>query len=115
MGGVSASHGNNEYRYDPWGNLIEKRSGQRQVQYFRYDRENRLVWSQTIVGAQVHSEGRYQYDSLGRRIGKTSEQDGRLEEKRFLWQGLRMLQELTPERDSLWNFTFAGLAQRASS
>ncbi|QKZ03783.1 hypothetical protein [Pseudomonas eucalypticola] len=54
----------NDYRYDPWANLIEKRSGQRQVQYFKYNHKNRLVWSQTIVGAQVHSEGRYQYDSL---------------------------------------------------
>ncbi|QKZ07625.1 RHS domain-containing protein [Pseudomonas eucalypticola] len=105
---------NNEYRYDPWGNLIEKRSGQRQVQYFKYDCENRLVASETLVQGRLHSKGRYQYDSLGRRIGKSAEQDGQVQEKRFLWQGLRMLQELTPERDSLYLYepgSYAPLAR----
>jgi len=31
-----------EYRYDPWGNLIEKRSGHSKLQHFAYDCENRL-------------------------------------------------------------------------
>ncbi|KAF4557157.1 sugar-binding protein, partial [Pseudomonas sp. CES] len=26
-----------EYRYDPWGNLIEKRSGHSKLQSFSYD------------------------------------------------------------------------------
>ncbi|QKZ02409.1 RHS domain-containing protein [Pseudomonas eucalypticola] len=105
---------NNEYRYDPWGNLIEKRSGQRQVQYFKYDCENRLVASETMVQGRLHSKGRYQYDSLGRRVGKSAEQDGQVQGKRFLWQGLRMLQELTPERDSLYLYepgSYAPLAR----
>ncbi|QKZ02404.1 RHS repeat-associated core domain-containing protein [Pseudomonas eucalypticola] len=105
---------NNEYRYDPWGNLIEKRSGQRQVQYFKYDCENRLVASETLVQGRLHSKGRYQYDSLGRRVGKSAQQDGQVQEKRFLWQGLRMLQELTPERDSLYLYepgSYAPLAR----
>ena len=37
-----------EYRYDPWGNLIEKRSGPNKVQYFSYDCENRLVRAETF-------------------------------------------------------------------
>jgi len=59
-----------EYRYDPWGNLIEKRSGHSKVQSFGYDCENRLVRAETLVNGKLESAGEYRYDSLGRRIAK---------------------------------------------
>ncbi len=103
-----------EYAYDAWGNLIEKRSGLTKLQTFTYDCENRLVRSETMVNSQVHSVGKYRYDSLGRRVGKTSEINGKTEYKQFLWQGLRMLREETPEQSSLYIYepgSYAPLAR----
>ena len=73
----------------PWGNLIEKCSeyGNR-LQRFGYDGENRLVRAETWVNGKLESTGHYRYDSLGRRIAKQAEINGKVEQKRFLWQGL---------------------------
>ncbi|WP_424108263.1 RHS repeat domain-containing protein, partial [Pseudomonas viridiflava] len=38
-----------EYTYDAWGNLIEKRSGLAKWQTFTYDCENRLVRAETML------------------------------------------------------------------
>jgi RHS repeat-associated protein len=103
-----------EYTYDAWGNLVEKRSGLSKLQTFTYDCENRLVRAETMVNSQVHSGGTYRYDSLGRRVGKTSEIEGRIEHKHFLWQGLRMLREETPGQSSLYIYepgSYAPLAR----
>ncbi|PVZ37268.1 YD repeat-containing protein [Pseudomonas sp. CC120222-01a] len=64
-----------EYRYDPWGNLIEKRSGHSKLQSFTYDCENRLVRAETVVNGKLESTGQYRYDSLGRRVAKQAEID----------------------------------------
>ncbi|SET48147.1 RHS repeat-associated core domain-containing protein [Pseudomonas graminis] len=103
-----------EYTYDAWGNLIEKRVGLRKLHTFSYDCENRLVRAETMVNSQVHSVGTYRYDSLGRRVGKTSEIDGQTEHKHFLWQGLQMLREETPWQSSLYIYepgSYAPLAR----
>jgi RHS repeat-associated protein len=103
-----------EYTYDAWGNLIEKRSGLTKLQTFTYDCENRLVRAETMVNSKVHSTGTYRYDSLGRRVGKTSEIDGQTEHKHYLWQGLRMLREETPWQSSLYIYepgSYAPLAR----
>ncbi len=73
-----------EYTYDAWGNLIEKRPGLIKLQTFTYDCDNRFVRAQTMVNSQTHSVGTYRYDSLGRRVGKTSEIDGQTEHKHLL-------------------------------
>lgn len=91
-----------EYAYDAWGNLIEKRVGLGKLQTFTYDCENRLVRAETMVNSQVHSVGTYRYDSLGRRVGKTSEIEGQTEHKQFILQGLQMLHEETPWQSSLY-------------
>jgi RHS repeat-associated protein len=62
----------------------------------------------------VHSVGTYRYDSLGRRVGKTSEIAGKTEHKHFLWQGLRMLREESPGQSSLYIYepgSYAPLAR----
>ncbi|MBI6706246.1 RHS repeat-associated core domain-containing protein, partial [Pseudomonas viridiflava] len=103
-----------EYSYDAWGNLIEKRSGLAKWQTFTYDCENRLVRAETMLNSQLHSTGTYQYDSLGRRVGKTSTKDGKTEHKNFLWQGLRMLREESPGQSSLYIYepgSYAPLAR----
>ncbi|MBA1245047.1 RHS repeat-associated core domain-containing protein [Pseudomonas japonica] len=102
------------YRYDPWGNLIEKRSGHTQLQHFTYDCENRLVRADTWRNGQHHSTGRYQYDSLGRRVAKHSERGGHTASTRFLWQGLRLLREDTPTASRLYLYepdSYAPLAR----
>ncbi|MND98716.1 putative deoxyribonuclease RhsC [compost metagenome] len=103
-----------EYRYDPWGNLVEKRSGHSKLQHFSYDCENRLVRAETLVNGKLESQGEYRYDSLGRRIAKQAEINGEVEQKRFLWQGLRMLREETPGQSILYLYepgSYAPLAR----
>ncbi|MEN5109976.1 RHS repeat-associated core domain-containing protein, partial [Pseudomonas sp. TWI672] len=103
-----------EYRYDPWGNLIEKRSGHSRLQSFSYDCENRLVRAETVVNGKLESTGAYRYDSLGRRVAKQSEINGITEQKHFLWQGLRMLREETPGQNILYLYepgSYAPLAR----
>ncbi|WP_415639464.1 RHS repeat-associated core domain-containing protein, partial [Pseudomonas plecoglossicida] len=103
-----------EYRYDPWGNLIEKRSGHSKLQNFSYDCENRLVRAETLVNGKLESTGEYRYDSLGRRIAKQAEINGAVEQKRFLWQGLRMLREETPGQSIVYLYepgSYAPLAR----
>ncbi len=96
------------------GNLIEKRSGLSKLQTFTYDCENRLVRAEMMVNSQVRSVGTYRYDSLGRRVAKTSEIEGHTKHKQFLWQGLRMLREQTPAQSSLYIYepgSYAPLAR----
>ncbi|HGY9626243.1 TPA: RHS repeat-associated core domain-containing protein, partial [Pseudomonas putida] len=103
-----------EYSYDPWGNLIEKRSGHSKLQHFAYDCENRLVRAETTVNGKLESTGHYRYDSLGRRVAKQAEINGEVEQKRFLWQGLRMLREETPGQSILYFYepgSYAPLAR----
>ena len=103
-----------EYRYDPWGNLIEKLSGPDKQQTFSYDCENRLVKAQTYISGKLESVGEYRYDSLGRRVAKRSEINGKVEQKHFLWQGLRMLREETPGQSTLYVYeqgSYAPLAR----
>jgi len=104
---------NCEYRYDAWGNLIEKFSGPATEQRFEYDCENRLVKAETFVAGKLTAAGQYSYDSLGRRVAKRAEVDGRVELKRFLWQGLRMLREETPGQNILYLYELASYAPLA--
>ncbi|MEG1038566.1 MAG: RHS repeat-associated core domain-containing protein, partial [Pseudomonas sp.] len=76
--------------------------------------ENRLVRAETLVNGKLESTGRYRYDSLGRRVGKQAEINGEVEQKRFLWQGLRMLREETPGQSILYLYepgSYAPLAR----
>ncbi|WP_313713603.1 RHS repeat-associated core domain-containing protein [Pseudomonas sp.] len=104
-----------EYKYDPWGNLIEKRSRHYvKQQRFSYDDENRLVHAETYVDGALKSIGHYRYDSLGRRVAKQVEIGRQVEEKRFLWQGLRMLREEMPGQSILYLYepgSYAPLAR----
>ncbi|MGD8219991.1 RHS repeat-associated core domain-containing protein [Pseudomonas thivervalensis] len=82
------------YRYDAFGRMIEKRSGGHRVQRFVYDAEHRLIEVHNRSGSQ-DTVVRMTYDPLGRRTAKT-EHDSRgypLGETRFIWDGLRLLQE----------------------
>ncbi|MCK1794167.1 RHS repeat domain-containing protein, partial [Pseudomonas violetae] len=90
------------------------RSGISKLQTFTYDCENRLVRAETMVHSQIESTGMYRYDSLGRRVAKTSVIGGKTEHKNFLWQGLRMLREEAPGQSSLYVYepgSYAPLAR----
>ncbi|KPW96403.1 Rhs family protein [Pseudomonas syringae pv. castaneae] len=105
---------NHEYKYDAWGNLVEKIVGIVRWQTFTYDSENRLVKTETMANSQVESTSSYQYDSLGRRIGKQWEIKGQKDHRLFLWQGLRLLREESPEQSSLYLYepgSYAPLAR----
>ncbi|MFJ4434018.1 RHS repeat-associated core domain-containing protein [Pseudomonas sp. NPDC089395] len=97
-----------EYRYDPWGNLIEKRSGHSKLQSFSYDCENRLVRAETLVNGKLESTGEYRYDSLGRRVAKYVDLNGEFERTHFQWQAFKLLQEAVPGRRSLYLYEPGG-------
>ncbi len=90
------------FDYDAWGNVVTKRKGSRQVQAFTFDAENRLLKVVT-KNARAEIETRFEYDALGRRIGrseKTVEAWGTRTSQdsvRFVWQGLRLVQEVDPD------------------
>ncbi|AKA85922.1 RHS repeat-associated core domain-containing protein [Pseudomonas synxantha] len=101
------------YRYDAWGNVIERRSAT-QRQLFEYDSENRLVHALCYGDGNLQNEARYQYDSLGRRTHKQVEIEGALTTTQFLWQGLRLLQETCGGRQQLYIYepdSYAPLAR----
>jgi RHS repeat-associated protein len=88
------------FDYDPWGNLIAKQRGTHRKQVFRFDAEDRLMMVTDegppgAPGTQTH----FEYDALGRRIGRTvtrRDPGGYVssETRRFVWQGLRLAQEI---------------------
>ncbi|ERK99087.1 hypothetical protein O999_13090 [Pseudomonas putida LF54] len=94
--------GSEEFRYDPWGNLIEKRSKHSKLQHFAYDCENRLVKAETYVGDRLESTGQYRYDSLGRRVAKGLKSMVRSSRSAFSGKALRMLREETPGQSILY-------------
>lgn len=88
--------------YDPWGNLATKVRGSaqaQQTQQFIFDADNRLLAVRS-AGRNGSTETRFDYDALGRRIASRevhTELDGSIShrsERGFVWQGLRMVQEL---------------------
>ncbi len=87
--------------YDLWGNLRTKRKGAHQVQHFTFDAEDRLVKVRT-ENLRGIMEMQFDYDPIGRRIATREQRieaagSARSETRRFVWQGLRMVQEV---RDS---------------
>ncbi|MED5612163.1 RHS domain-containing protein, partial [Pseudomonas sp. JH-2] len=102
------------YDYDPWGNMVVRKRGAHLEQHFEYDCENRLTRARTYRDGNLLSEGRYHYDSLGRRVAKAVERDGTTKSTGFLWQGLRLLQERRANGDSLYLYepdSYAPLAR----
>jgi RHS repeat-associated protein len=87
--------------YDIHGRTVEKDNGQTRWHY-RYDGEHRLteVISQPRDRNKPQIQVSFRYDPLGRRISKTRRQlragepSGRTVTTRFVWDGLRLLQEI---------------------
>jgi RHS repeat-associated protein len=94
------------FRYDAFGRTLEKRSTARGVQRFAYDAESRLIEVRHENGNVV----RMTYDPLGRRIGKTEHGNNGylLGDTRFMWSGLRLLQEHKHNQASLYIYEDEG-------
>ncbi|EPV8303061.1 RHS repeat-associated core domain-containing protein [Escherichia coli] len=82
-------YGRDRYRYNEWGELTERRD--QQLEWNAQGQLTRVISS--------NSETRYQYDALGRRIGKATcgRHTDQKERSRttFVWEGFRLLQETT--------------------
>lgn len=93
-------YGDIHLEYDQWGNVVEKITGFNQYQKFNYDCENRLVKAQLYENNKLITESYYYYDSLGRRVKKQINNLRTQQNKQtiFLWQGLRLLQEQTEQK-----------------
>ncbi|MFC6336099.1 type IV secretion protein Rhs [Pseudomonas sp. CCM 7891] len=97
------------YRYDAFGRMIEKRSAARGFQRFAYDAEHRLIEVRSQKGER-ETIVRMAYDPLGRRIEKTEHDSNgyALGETRFVWDGLRLLQEHRHSQTSLYLYEGEG-------
>ncbi|PIT53125.1 hypothetical protein BHC44_06600 [Snodgrassella alvi] len=92
------------YSYDEHGRTQTKQSIGA-TQHYQYDAEHRL--SEVRI-EQLNRSQRYVYDALGRRIEKHQiDRDGKpYNRTRFLWDGLRMIQETGPNHPtSLYIYT----------
>ncbi len=91
------------YRYDGFGRLIEKRSSRRGIQHFSYDAEHRLIQVRSQHGGRQRVLN-MRYDPLGRRVEKSEHDDqgNLLDQTRFAWDGLRLLQEHRYSQTSLY-------------
>lgn len=61
------------FRYDLWGNCVEKRSGAHELRAFRWNAEHQLeraAITRVERGALVHETWGYDYDPFGRRVAK---------------------------------------------
>jgi RHS repeat-associated protein len=89
------------YEYDAFGNVRAKKKGRMREQRFIYDADDRLIEVRGNAGSG-DCITRFAYDALGRRIGKTVQPavdvtgTGK-RETRFVWQGLRLRQEIDSE------------------
>lgn len=97
------SYQNTYFHYDDFGRLIEKRSPHSGNQQFFYDAEHRLTEVHIRATGQTRIL-RMQYDPLGRRIEKSlyDSHGHLLDSKRFLWDGLRLLQEFRYTHSTLY-------------
>ncbi|XDF37376.1 DUF6531 domain-containing protein [Paracidovorax avenae] len=81
------------YDYDGFGRLVRKRIGAHTELHCRYDALHRMTHASVIRagrdGEPIRQVFRYRYDALGRRIAKEDDFGA----TRFLWEGLRLLQE----------------------
>lgn len=73
------------------------------MQRFHYDSENRLIHAQTWQGTTLSSEARYQYDAVGRRIGKQVTQNEQTQHTRLLWQGVFAYPRSNTQSDVTWH------------
>lgn len=95
------------YRYDRFGRLSEKRIGSRLIQRFEYDAEHRLVRVRQQRGP-LRERVEFTYDGLGRRVEKRvyrDEHEAPHSRTLFLWQGLRLLEEVQDGKPSLYLYT----------
>lgn len=97
------------YRYDEFGRMIEKRSGSRATQRFKYDAEHRLIEVRNQSG-RGETLVQMRYDPLGRRIEKSMHDENGypLDQTRFVWDGLQLMQEHRHQQTSLYLYADAG-------
>ncbi|QKJ85712.1 Type IV secretion protein Rhs [Paramixta manurensis] len=92
------------WRYDAFGRVAEKDNG-RETWHYRYDSEHRLseVVHRTRGRDRPETHVSFRYDPLGRRISKSrwqaqhGQRQGRVRTTRFVWEGMRLLQEIHDE------------------
>ncbi|ABM31105.1 DUF6531 domain-containing protein [Paracidovorax citrulli] len=81
------------FDYDGFGRLVRKRIGGHTELHCRYDALHRMIAASVIRagrdGEPIRQVFRYRYDPLGRRIAKEDD----FGETRFVWEGMRLLQE----------------------
>ncbi|MHC5226051.1 RHS domain-containing protein [Ignatzschineria sp. LJL83] len=87
------------YTYDEWGNYLSVYNGQKR-RGFRFNAEHVLIGSSGEYRGK-HYSAEYEYDALGRRIGKKvsyfadrlQEETLETQETRFIWMGMQMIEE----------------------
>jgi RHS repeat-associated protein len=81
-------YGDRRYTYDVHGRVVRKTIGSHTVVELRWDEAHQLVESH-VRGNAGEQRTRYVYDAFGRRVAKI----GASGTTRYLWDGLKLLQE----------------------
>lgn len=87
-----------QYRYDPAGNLIERKTADGEILTLAYDGAHRLSHLQRKDPNGETLQARYQYDGLSRRILKQVWQNGEETTTWYGWDGDRQCAEAMDER-----------------
>ncbi|MFZ7173193.1 RHS repeat domain-containing protein, partial [Avibacterium avium] len=100
----------NHYRYDEFGNLSERRLANGEIQTYRYNVKDQLIKAIIQKPNQVKEEWQYQYDVLGRRIGKVRLENGKIlvdSQVEFIWDGSHLVQEIGHKTDRTFSYIYS--------
>ncbi|MEH8046162.1 RHS domain-containing protein [Gallibacterium anatis] len=100
----------NHYRYDEFGNLSERRLANGEIQTYRYNVKDQLIKAIIQKPNQVKEEWQYQYDVLGRRIGKVRLENGKIlanSQVEFIWNGSHLVQEIEHKTDRTFTYIYS--------
>ncbi|MFZ7143538.1 hypothetical protein ACLSY0_10805 [Avibacterium avium] len=92
------------YHYDEFGNLSQRILKDGEVQTYHYNAKDKLIKAIIQKPNQAIETWQYQYDVLGRRIGKVRLENGEVlpnTQKQFIWDGSHLVQEIEHKTDRL--------------
>ncbi|UXN36548.1 RHS domain-containing protein [Avibacterium paragallinarum] len=98
------------YHYDEFGNLSQRILNDGEVQTHHYDVKDKLVEVVIQKPNQTIETWQYQYDVLGRRIGKVRLENGEIlaeSQVEFIWDGSHLVQEIEYKTDRTFTYIYS--------
>ncbi|MDK9431526.1 RHS repeat-associated core domain-containing protein, partial [Gallibacterium anatis] len=98
------------YHYDEFGNLSQRILKDGEVQTYHYNAKDKLIKVMIQKPNQAIETWQYQYDVLGRRIGKVRLENGEVlpnTQKQFIWDGSHLVQEIEHKTDRTFTYIYS--------